>query len=109
MAEGERVSAISDFIAEHVRQNYSVDRARLRVIHRGIDIARFDPDRVSAERMVQLSTRWRLPDGIPLILMTGRLTRWTGQTVLRSEERRGGQECVSKCRFRWSAYHYKKK
>jgi glycosyltransferase involved in cell wall biosynthesis len=82
MAEGERVIAISEFIAQHVRQHYSVDRARLRVIRRGIDIARFDPDRVSAERMIQLSTRWRLPDGVPLILMPGRLTRWKGQTVL---------------------------
>lgn len=82
MADGERVIAISDFVAQHVRQHYNVDRTRLRVIRRGIDIARFDPDRVSAERMIQLSTRWRLPDGLPLILMPGRLTRWKGQTVL---------------------------
>src|SRR3546814_17470026 len=27
----------------------------------------------------------------------------------RSEERRVGRECVSKCRSRWSPYHYKKK
>src|SRR3546814_14894767 len=27
---------------------------------------------------------------------------------LRSEERRGGQECVSTCSSRWSQYHYKK-
>src|SRR3546814_11971719 len=26
----------------------------------------------------------------------------------RSEERRVGKECVSKCRFRWSPYHEKK-
>src|SRR3546814_12411204 len=26
----------------------------------------------------------------------------------RSEERRVGKECVSKCRYRWSPYHYKK-
>src|SRR3546814_19454393 len=26
----------------------------------------------------------------------------------RSEERRVGKECVSKCRSRWSPYHYKK-
>ena len=82
MAEGERVIAISEFIAEHVRENYNVDPARLRVVRRGIDIARFDPDKVSAERMIQLSTRWRLPDGVPLILMPGRLSRWKGQAVL---------------------------
>src|SRR3546814_13510155 len=28
--------------------------------------------------------------------------------TLRSEERRVGKECVSKCRSRWSPYHYKK-
>src|SRR3546814_17001963 len=28
---------------------------------------------------------------------------------IRSEERRVGKECVSKCRSRWSPYHYKKK
>ena len=82
MADGERVIAISEFVAEHVRQHYKVDPRKLRVIHRGVDLARFDPDRVSAERMIQLSTRWRLPDGLPLILMPGRLTRWKGQTVL---------------------------
>lgn len=82
MAEGERVIAISEFIAQHVRENYNVEPARLRVIRRGIDLARFDPDRVSAERMIQLSTRWRLPDGVPLILMPGRLSRWKGQAVL---------------------------
>src|SRR3546814_15800402 len=31
---------------------------------------------------------------------------WT--IVLRSEERRVGKECVSRCRFRWSPYHKKK-
>src|SRR3546814_12112767 len=39
--------------------------------------------------------------------------RTLGQdTVLplhRSEERRGGKECVSTCRSRWSPYHKKKK
>src|SRR3546814_20590146 len=29
--------------------------------------------------------------------------------VLRSEERRVGQECVSTCRSRWSPYNYKQK
>src|SRR3546814_18825054 len=29
--------------------------------------------------------------------------------LLRSEERRVGQECVSTCRSRWSPYHLKKK
>src|SRR3546814_14480538 len=31
------------------------------------------------------------------------------EELLRSEERRVGKECVSKCRSRWSPYHLKKK
>src|SRR3546814_13268009 len=30
------------------------------------------------------------------------------ENIRRSEERRVGKECVSKCRSRWSPYHYKK-
>src|SRR3546814_19805068 len=32
-----------------------------------------------------------------------------GVDVMRSEERRGGKECVSTCRSRWCPNHYKKK
>src|SRR3546814_14149205 len=32
-----------------------------------------------------------------------------GRVKARSEERRVGKECVSKCRHRWTPYHYKKK
>src|SRR3546814_2822495 len=32
-----------------------------------------------------------------------------GLNVTETEERRGGKECVSPCRFRWSAYQKKKK
>ncbi|CAA7618848.1 glycosyltransferase family 4 protein [Magnetospirillum sp. UT-4] len=82
MTRGERVIAISDFIAEHARRIYGVDAARIRVIHRGVDLRKFDPVRVSPERIIQLAHRWRLPDGFPVIMLPGRLTRWKGQEVL---------------------------
>jgi glycosyltransferase involved in cell wall biosynthesis len=81
MTRGARVIANSDFIARHIRDNYKIDPERLRVIHRGIDLSKFDPERVSAERVIQLANRWRLPDGMPVILLPGRLTRWKGQTL----------------------------
>jgi glycosyltransferase involved in cell wall biosynthesis len=82
MARGERVIAISRFIAEHMQAVYRADPERIRVVHRGIDFLRFDPSRVSPERIIQLAQRWRLPDGYPVIMLPGRLTRWKGQTVL---------------------------
>lgn len=82
MLSGERVIAISDFIAEHIRQNYKVDPAKIEVIHRGVDLRSFDPERVSAERMIKLAGDWRLPDGVPFIMLPARLTRWKGHTLL---------------------------
>jgi len=82
MARGDRVIAISEFIARHVTETYGADPERIRVIHRGIDTGHFDPRQVSAERLVALSAAWRLRDGAPVIMLPGRLTRWKGQKVL---------------------------
>src|SRR3546814_11579807 len=46
----------------------------------------------------------------PVETADGGVAFTTQMTVtLRSEERRVGKECVSKCRARWSRYHKKKK
>lgn len=82
MTKGERVIAISEFIAEHMRRVYGVAPEKIRVVHRGVDLTKFDPVRVSAERIIALAHRWRLPDGYPVIMLPGRLTRWKGQEVL---------------------------
>ncbi len=81
MTKGERVIAISAFIASHVRRVYGLPAAKIRVIHRGVDLSRFTTDNVTAERMVTLAKMWRLADGLPVIMLPGRLTRWKGQTV----------------------------
>ena len=82
MAKGERVIAISNALKEHITGHYDVNPARIKVIHRGIDLERFDPLKVSAERVIQLSRQWRLPDGVPVVLLPGRLTGWKGQSIL---------------------------
>jgi glycosyltransferase involved in cell wall biosynthesis len=81
MTEGERVIAISHFVAEHLMKVYGVTRERIRVIHRGVDLTQFDPERVSEERMIQLATKWRLPDDRFVVLLPGRLSRWKGQDL----------------------------
>jgi len=82
MTFGDRVIAISTFIGGHVRRHYGVPVEKIRVIHRGVDLERFDPEKVSAERVIKLATEWRLPDGVPIVMLPGRLTRWKGQLVL---------------------------
>ena len=82
MAKGERVIAISQFIADRIQSLYQVGPDRVRIIPRGIDFTVFNPNAVSAERMIQLSNTWRLTDGIPVVLLPGRLTRWKGHEIL---------------------------
>lgn len=78
MARGERVIAISHFVAEHVAQVYGVGPDRLRIIPRGVDLAAFDPRRVNGEQVAALATRWRVPDDAAVVMLPGRLTRWKG-------------------------------
>ena len=59
-----------------------MDPGRIRVIPRGVDPAVFDPAAVSADRLARLVGAWRLPDGVPIVLLPGRLTGWKGQPVL---------------------------
>ena len=82
MARGERVIAISGFIAEHLRARHGTDPARLRVIPRGVDERRFDPAAVPPARVAALRRAWDVPEGRPVVMLPGRLTRWKGQTVL---------------------------
>ena len=98
MARGDRVIAISRFIAEQLETRYGVDPARIRIIERGVDTRLFDPAAVSARRVIQLATQWRLPDDRPVVMLPGRLTRWKGQSVLIEAlariEQHGGLRCV---------------
>ena len=82
IARGERVIAISDFVAEYLRDNYGIGPERIRTIHRGIPIERFHPSAVSPERMIDLAEQWRIPDGSYVILLPGRITRWKGHHVM---------------------------
>src|SRR3546814_19980508 len=43
------------------------------------------------------------------VLHEGTLEVLADDNLERSEERRGGKECVSTCRSRWAPYHKKKK
>lgn len=81
MVRGERIIAISNFIADHMITNYGAPRANIRIIHRGVDLKLFHPVSYSPQRMIALAKEWRLPDDLPLILFPGRITRWKGQDV----------------------------
>ena len=82
MTEGVLTIAVSNFIKKHIMDNYGIDEDKIRVIHRGVDIDRFDIAKVTPERMIALAKKWNLPEDLPVIMLPGRLTRWKGQLVL---------------------------
>lgn len=82
LTRGERVVAISQFVAEHVQHVHGTDLERIVTIPRGISFRQFDPAQVGRDRIAKLAAEWRLPDGAALVMLPGRLARWKGHLVL---------------------------
>ena len=82
MVRGERVIAVSQFVADHIRKEYGQTDYRIRVVHRGADTQLFSMDNVLPARIAELTRAWMLPDSnVPIIVVPGRVTRWKGQDV----------------------------
>jgi glycosyltransferase involved in cell wall biosynthesis len=82
MARGDRVIAISRYVAAQVMARHGTNPARIRLIPRGVDPARFDPAAIRGSQVARLAEAWRLPDGAPVVMLPARLTRWKGGLVL---------------------------
>jgi glycosyltransferase involved in cell wall biosynthesis len=82
MARGDRVIAISRFIAGMVRDRHGVGDDRLRIIPRGVDERLFDPEAVAPDRIAALRAAWGVAPGRPVVMLPARVTRWKGQGVL---------------------------
>jgi len=82
MARGDAVIANSEWTARHIAREYRFRPKKLIVIPRGVDMVRFDPANVPAERVEALRRRWNVKPGETVVLLPGRLTRWKGQAIL---------------------------
>lgn len=82
MTRGEKVIAITKFVANHIKENYRTPEDKIEIIYRGVDMEYFNPSRVDDERVRKLKERWRLTENWPVVFMPGRITRWKGQDFL---------------------------
>ena len=82
MTSGERVIAISDYVAEHVIKRYGVTQDQLRVIPRGVDLNEFDPEKVEAVRVEKLRKDWELDPEKRIIMLPARISKRKGHTWL---------------------------
>ena len=81
MARGDHVIANSDFTKAHIIKTHGTDPAKITTIHRGVDMAAFDPAKVTQSARLAKRKSWGATKTQKLILLPGRLTRWKGQGV----------------------------
>ncbi len=82
IAKGERVIAVSHFLADYLEQNYKIDPGIIRVVHRGVALEKFHPNSVSPERLIKISNNMRIPEGAAVVMLPGRLSRIKGHMYL---------------------------
>ncbi len=84
MARGDLVIANSEYTREHILEFYDVERERIAVIPRGVDLEVFDRAAVSADDIAAMREAWNVApsDARCVIVAPARLTRWKGQLVL---------------------------
>jgi len=82
MARGVRVVAVSEQIAQLIHDRYGTPWERIAVLPTSIDVERFDPARVSRERIEAVRRAWGVKDDTKVILITGRILRRKGHHVV---------------------------
>ena len=84
MTRGALTIANSDYTRDRVIATHKLSPEKVISIPRGVDLGRFDPARVSPERVANLRKAWGLKDDDARlsVLLAGRLTRWKGQKLL---------------------------
>ncbi len=82
MAAARAIVAASDFVAALVPKAMPASATRVEVIPRGVDLMRFDPAAVRAEKLVRQVQDWRAGELSAVILMPGRLAPGKGHDIL---------------------------
>jgi glycosyltransferase involved in cell wall biosynthesis len=88
MARGDRVIANSRYTAGLIAARHHVPKDRIRVIYRGVDLAKFAPESISPARLARLRAAWGVSEDQPVVLQAARLTSWKGQPLVIEAARR---------------------
>lgn len=87
MLKADAIIVVSSFIREYLLQNYQEkDRQfpfeKITVIQRGVDLNYFNHNKVSKNRVIDLISKWGVPEDKKIILMPARFTSWKGHEFL---------------------------
>lgn len=81
-ARADALIAVSEHVARDARQRFPQLDEHIATIAPGINLDRFDPAIVRADRLIRLAAELRIPDGSHLVLCPGRFDEDRGQKVL---------------------------
>lgn len=83
MLKPDKIIAVSNCIKDYILENYNPNLAsEITIIQRGADLNYFNPEKVSKNRIIDLITKWNLPEDKKIILMPARITSWKGHDFL---------------------------
>lgn len=82
MTKGDKVIAVSEYIAEYAKKNYLFNHNKLSVIHCGVNTDKFNFNNIDEKRIIDLARNLRIPMNKPIIMLPGRLTRNKGHLFL---------------------------
>lgn len=82
MTFGDRVIAVSNFVKQHLLENYAVIEDNIRVIHRGVDLTYFSPEILDSTMKAKIIDKYNTNFSVPIIVMPSRMTSWKGQHIL---------------------------
>lgn len=81
MTRADRVICGSSTVVDYVRHEYDTPEAIIRLVHRGLDPATFDPAKLDPTFIEDFKRRHAL-EGNFVVLAVGRITSWKGYTEL---------------------------
>lgn len=82
MARADHVIASSEQIAQLINDRYGTSWNKIAVVSCSIDFDRFDPDKVTRERIDTIRSAWGVKRETKVILITGRILRRKGHHVV---------------------------
>ena len=78
----DHVIAISNYVKELITSQYFGIEDRLSVVHRGVDIELFSPEKVNQTRIINFVDDLAVPEDVPVIMLPARATEWKGHHIL---------------------------